>query len=52
VPTLQDILDYLRKRGRQLDSELAEAIGIPLVEVRLRLAELANHDDAHFSNRF
>lgn len=43
--TLQDVLEYLRQRGQQLDAEIAAATGIPLAEVRLRLSELAKRGD-------
>ncbi len=42
---MQNILDYLRKRGQQLDSEIAAATGLPLADVRSRLAELSKKGD-------
>ena len=35
------ILQYLKKHGQRLDSEIAAAIGIPLPKVRLSLSELS-----------
>lgn len=34
------VFQYLKKHGQLLDSEIAEATGIPLEEVRISLAEL------------
>ena len=39
MPTNQ-ILQYLKKHGERLDTDIAEATGIPLAAVRLQLAEL------------
>lgn len=36
-----EILQYLKKHGERLDTEIAEAVGIPLPKVRLYLSELA-----------
>lgn len=36
-----EILQYLKKHGERLDTEVAEAAGIPLPKVRLYLSELA-----------
>lgn len=38
---MNEILQYLKKHGEQLDADLAEATGVPLVDLRLQLAELA-----------
>jgi len=38
---MNEILQYLKTHGEQLDAELAEAAGISLSKVRLYLAELA-----------
>lgn len=35
------ILDYLKQHGQCLDSEIAEAMGIPLPDVRTSLAEMS-----------
>lgn len=35
------ILQYLKKHGQQLDSEIAAATGIPLPKVRLSLSDLS-----------
>lgn len=35
------ILQYLKKHGQQLDSEIAAATGIPLSQVRLSLLDLS-----------
>jgi predicted ArsR family transcriptional regulator len=35
------ILQYLKKHGQQLDSEIAAATGIPLAKVRFSLADLS-----------
>lgn len=35
------ILQYLKKNGQRLDSEIAEATGIPLAKVRLSISELS-----------
>jgi hypothetical protein len=35
------ILEYLKKNGQRLDSEIAEAMGIPLAKVRLSISELS-----------
>ena len=39
--SLTEILDFLRKHGERLDSEIAEEMGIPLETVRQRLSGLA-----------
>ena len=39
--SLTEILDFLRKQGERLDSEIAEEMGIPLETVRQRLSALA-----------
>ena len=38
---MKEILQYLKKHGEQLDTEIAEAVGISLAKVRLHLSELA-----------
>ena len=35
------ILQYLKKHGQRLDSEIAEAMGIPLPKVRISLSDLS-----------
>lgn len=37
----QIVFEYLKKHGQLLDSEIAEATGIPICEVHTALAELA-----------
>jgi len=37
---MNEILQYLKKHGEQLDFEIAEAIGISLAKVHLHLIEL------------
>ena len=38
---MKEILEYLKKHGEQLDTQIAEATGISLTDVRLHLSELA-----------
>ena len=38
---MKEILQYLKKHGEQLDTEIAVATGISLANVRLHLSELA-----------
>ena len=38
---MKEILQYLKKHGEQLDTEIAVATGISLASVRLHLSELA-----------
>jgi len=38
---MKEILQYLKKHGEQLDTEIAEAIGISVAKTRIHLAELA-----------
>ncbi len=38
---MNEILQYLKTHGEQLDSEIAAAMGTSLAKVRLRLAELS-----------
>lgn len=38
---MKEILQYLKKHGERLDTDIAEATGISLATVRLHLAELA-----------
>jgi transcription initiation factor IIE alpha subunit len=42
---MQEILQYLKTHGEQLDTEIAKAVGISLVKVRLHLSELAGKGD-------
>ena len=35
------ILQYLKKHGQRLDSEISEATGIPLPKVRISLSDLS-----------
>jgi DNA-binding IclR family transcriptional regulator len=37
---MQEILQYLKGSGERLDSEIAEATGLPLATVRLRVTDL------------
>ncbi len=41
VPALIQILEYLKKNGQRLDSEIAKDTGISLATVRQRVAGLA-----------
>lgn len=38
---MKEILQYLKTHGERLDTEIAEATGISLTDVRLHLSELA-----------
>jgi predicted ArsR family transcriptional regulator len=38
---MNELLQYLKKHGERLDTEIAEATGIKLASVRLQLSELA-----------
>jgi hypothetical protein len=38
---MQEIIQYLRKYGQQLDSEIAAGTGIPLAKVRTYIDDLA-----------
>ena len=38
---MKEILQYLKKHGERLDTDIAEATGISLATVRLHLEELA-----------
>jgi DNA-binding IclR family transcriptional regulator len=38
---LKAILQYLKTNGERLDTEIAEAVGLPLAKVRTQLNELA-----------
>ena len=38
---MKEILQYLKKHGEQIDTEIAVATGISLTNVRLHLSELA-----------
>ena len=37
----KEILQYLKKHGERLDTEIAEATGLPFANVRIHLSELA-----------
>jgi hypothetical protein len=39
---MNEILHYLKKHGERSDKEVAEALGIPLADLQLQLAELAS----------
>jgi transcription initiation factor IIE alpha subunit len=39
--SMKEILQYLKKHGERLDTEIAEEMGISLAKVRLQLAELS-----------
>ena len=43
---MNEILQYLKKHGDRSDKEIAEATGIPLVDVHLQLSELAARSQA------
>ena len=45
MPALPEILSCLQKYGQRLDLELAKETGVPIADVRLRLAELAAAGD-------
>jgi len=38
---MNEIMQYLRKNGQRLDSEIAAAVGMPLVKVRSMLSDLS-----------
>lgn len=38
---MKEILQYLKTHGEQLDTEIAEAVGITLAKARLQLSELS-----------
>lgn len=38
---MNEIMQYLRKNGQRLDSEIAASLGMPLVKVRNMLADLS-----------
>lgn len=38
---MQEIMQYLKKYGQRLDSEIAEATGIPLTKVRRSITDLS-----------
>jgi hypothetical protein len=38
---MNEILQYLKAHGEQLDAEIALAVGMPLIKVREQLVELA-----------
>jgi transcription initiation factor IIE alpha subunit len=42
---MNEILQYLKTRGERLDSEIAEATGIPIAKVRLYVKELTDKGD-------
>jgi hypothetical protein len=43
--SMNEIMNYLKKYGDRLDSEIAVAIGMPLAKVRLQISELAANGD-------
>jgi DeoR/GlpR family transcriptional regulator of sugar metabolism len=51
---MEDILQYLKTHGERFDTEIAEATGITLANVRLQLAELAAKGEvmACYSTKF
>lgn len=42
---MKEILQYLKTHGERLDSEIADAVGISVVKVRLHITELAGKGD-------
>lgn len=42
---MQTILNYMKQRGEQLDSEIAAGTRLPLDDVRLHLSEMAKKGD-------
>lgn len=42
---MQEILKYLKQHGERLDSEIAAAMGVPLADLQLELADLAKKGD-------
>ena len=38
---MQDILKYLKTHGERLDTEIAEAMGLPLAKVHVQLSALS-----------
>jgi predicted ArsR family transcriptional regulator len=44
MPTKQ-ILQYLTKQGERLDSEIAEAVGLSILKIRVHLAELSEQGE-------
>ncbi len=42
---MQEILQYLKQTGEQLDSEIAAATGIPLAKVRIGVSDLSARGD-------
>ena len=42
---MQEILQYLKQNGEQLDSEIATATGVSLAKVRLSVSELSARGD-------
>lgn len=51
---MNEILQYLKKHGEQLDTEIARASGLSLTKTRLYLAELAAKGEVvvYHSTRF
>ena len=39
---MKEILQHLKTHGEQLDTQIADAVGISLAKVRLQLSELAS----------
>lgn len=42
---MQEIMKYLKKYGQRLDSEIAEATGIPLIKVRGYIQDLSDRGE-------
>jgi DNA-binding IclR family transcriptional regulator len=42
---MNNILQYLKTNGEQLDTDIADATGLTLAKVRLQLAELASRGE-------
>lgn len=40
-----EVLLHLKKHGQLLDSEIAEALGLPLAEVRISLSDLSTRGE-------
>ncbi len=42
---MKEILQHLKTHGEQLDSQIAEAVGLSLANVRIQLAKLAEQGE-------
>lgn len=42
---MNEILEYLKANGERLDTEIAAAVGLPLVKTRTQLSELADQGE-------